>query len=806
MPLKAKLYIGVICTLGFPLLLSGLLPWRSEDPLRFACYLTVAMFVAGLKLSLPGVKSTLSATFLFVLFGIQELTPAETMALACLVTAVQCVLHAPHRAKPVQVLFNVSTMAIAVSVTASSYETLASQHLAPAVRLLVAAGVFFTLNTFPVAAILSFTEGKPLRKIWYECYFWSFPYYLAGAAIAGLMSVAQRYVGWQSALLLVPVIFLIYRSYRSYLERLEFEKQHAEEVAALHLRTIEALALAIEAKDQTTHAHLRRVQVYAVEIAKELGISESEIEAVRAASLLHDIGKLAVPEHILSKPGRLTPEEFEKMKIHPTVGAEILDRVQFIHPVVPIVRSHHEKWNGAGYPAGLRGEEIPIGARILAAVDCLDAITSHRPYRRALPLEEAIALIVEESGKSFDPRVVEVLQRRYRDFQVLADACTAAPNVAVTAAPGCIAPPVAGIEEAAPPLPAEEQGDFLHSIAAARREVQTLFELAQDLGNSLSLDETLSVLAVRLRRIIPWDSMAIYVERDGVLKPEYASGDDFRLFSSLEIPVGHGVSGWVAANQKPILNGNPDVEASQTAPAGRCRLHSALAVPLQGVAGNLGVLTLYRTEANSFTRDHLRILLAISAKVALSIENALRFRQAESSATTDYLTGMPNARSLFLHLDAELARARRTNSPVTVLVCDLDGFKQVNDRHGHLEGNRVLRTVALGLKDACREYDYVARMGGDEFVVILPGLTAAALEPRLIAFREASRRAGLEVCGSEALGLSIGQAFFPEDGADAEKLLAEADRRMYKEKQDTRHRASVSRKLWDLDLPALPLQ
>src|SRR6202035_1842861 len=209
-------------------------------------------------------------------------------------------------------------------------------------------------------------------------------------------------------------------SYRLYLGKLEDQKRHVEEIANLHLRTIEALALAIEAKDQTTHDHLQRVRIYAIEVAKELGMTGTDLEALHAAALLHDIGKLAVPEHIISKPGRLTPEEFEKMKIHPIVGAEILERVQFPYPVVPIVRAHHEKWDGTGYPYGLRGEEIPIGARILAAVDCLDALASDRQYRRALPLEDAMARVAAESGTAFDPKVIQALRARYRELEARA--------------------------------------------------------------------------------------------------------------------------------------------------------------------------------------------------------------------------------------------------------------------------------------------------------------------------------------------------------------------------------------------------
>ena len=270
----------------------------------------------------------------------------------------------------------------------------------------LAAITYFIANTGSIAAVIALTEDKSIKRIWVECYFWSFPYYLVGAAFAGMIGWFNREFGWETSLLIVPIIYLIYRSYRLYLGKLEDEKRHVEEMATLHLRTIEALALAIEAKDHTTHDHLQRVRVYAIEVAKELGVTPGEMEALHAAALLHDIGKLAVPEHIISKPGRLTPEEFEKMKIHPLVGAEILERVRFPYPVVPIVRAHHEKWDGSGYPFGLKGEEIPIGARILSAVDFLDAMASDRQYRRALPLEEVMQRLVAESGKSFDPRVV----------------------------------------------------------------------------------------------------------------------------------------------------------------------------------------------------------------------------------------------------------------------------------------------------------------------------------------------------------------------------------------------------------------
>jgi diguanylate cyclase (GGDEF)-like protein len=188
-------------------------------------------------------------------------------------------------------------------------------------------------------------------------------------------------------------------------------------------------------------------------------------------------------------------------------------------------------------------------------------------------------------------------------------------------------------------------------------------------------------------------------------------------------------------------------------------------------------------ERDAFVSDHLRIVLAVSSKMALAIENALKYQQAENSATTDYLTGLPNARSLFLQLDRDLARCKRDGSSLTVMVSDMDGFKQINDRFGHLEGNRVLRLFAQALKDSCREYDYVARMGGDEFVVIAPGLPTDAAAKKSEQLRALAKQAGAEVCGEEILSLSVGQAVYPADGEDAEQLLAGADRRMYLEKQ-----------------------
>jgi diguanylate cyclase (GGDEF)-like protein/putative nucleotidyltransferase with HDIG domain len=782
----ARFFIAVVVLCGTTVLTYTVLHGASRDPLKFISYLIIALVASRLKVNLPGITGTMSVNFLFLLLGVLELSFSETMALGCAAVVAQCLDR--ELPAPIQVAFNVCSTALAIAATFTAYRYPLFHRVVgnPSTLLFLAACVYFVANTVPVAAVISLTERRSLTKIWTECYFWSFPYYLVGAGVAGLMNWLHDFTDWQTSLLILPVVYLIYRSYRLYLGKLEDEKRHVEEIADLHMRTIEALALAIEAKDQTTHDHLQRVRIYALEVAKDLQVSPEEREALQAAALLHDIGKLAIPEHIISKPGRLTPEEFEKMKIHPVVGAEILERVRFPYPVVPIVRAHHEKWDGSGYPLGLKGTQIPMGARILAAVDFLDALASDRQYRRALPLEEAMSRLEEESGKSFDPKVVQVLERRYAELEQLVRERIESLGLARLSTEVKVdrgLEPAAGFATATKPTQFAD-GNFLSSIAAARMEAQTLFELSQDLGASLSLGETLSVFSVKLRALAAYDAIAIYVRHGEELVPEYVNGDNFRLFASLRIPIGQGLSGWVAQNLKPILNGNPSVEPGYLNDASKySTLSSALAVPLEGLQGVVGVVALYHADKDFFTSDHLRILLAVSSKMALAIENALKYEQAESSATTDYLTGLPNARSLFLQLDRELARCKRDNTNLTVMVSDMDGFKQINDRFGHLEGNRVLRLFAHSLKETSREYDYVARMGGDEFVVIAPGLTPEASARKAEQMRELVHQVGIEVCREDILSLSVGKSVYPEDGLDAEKLLTEADRRMYLQKQ-----------------------
>src|ERR1700686_962931 len=613
--------------------------WQSNDPVKFACYLIAALMASSLKVTLPGLDATLSVNFLFTLLGILELGMPETLLIVLASTVGLAYLRRRHRVKLVQFIFNWSQLTVSSTVAYGAYALVVARvlHAPGPLALLVAAITNCGCNSAAMSTIIGLTEDKPIPKVWNDSYLWSFPYYMVGAAVAGLVHFLNGHIGWQSSLLILPPIYLMHRSYRLYLGKLETEKRHAEQVSSLHLRTIEALALAIEAKDETTGEHLQRDRGYAMELAKELGLSEDETEALRAASVLHDIGKLAVPEHIISKPGKLTPEEFDKMKIHPTVGAEILEQVHFPYPVVPIVRAHHEKWDGSGYPNGLAGEDIPIGARILAAVDCLDALASDRQYRKALPLDEAMAKVAEDAGKSFDRRVVAILQRRYIELEKLADEqpLQAPPKLSTDIKVERGIAPAAGFA-GSPDTDKNESGAGGHSsalISAARRQGQEILELNRRPGFSLRREDIFSLLAVRLKNLVPHDSMAVYCPKNGALVAEFVSGENFGLFSSLTIPDGEGLCGWVAQNHKAILNGNPSVEPGYLNDSMKySTLRSALAVPLEGASGVAAVLALYRAGQDAFTPDDLRVVETIGAGLGMAIEKSGKAKASATSA------------------------------------------------------------------------------------------------------------------------------------------------------------------------------
>ena len=797
--LRTRLYWAFVVGMGALCAFFAIVSLRHDSFLELGFLVVVAVGVSGFKIRLPGVFGTLSLNYIIILVALLALGAGAGMIVALTSTLTQCLISTQARPHWYQVLFSVASVALPVLAADQTLTLFRAVHLDPTgwVALVAAASVYFVLNTLTIAGIVGFTSGRSVVKVWKEAYLWTSPQYMVGGVIAEVIHYLSKGLGWGALGAMLPFIYLLYRSYTTYLGRVREQQEHIAEIAALHLRTIETLALAIDAKDDTTAAHLRRVQVYAMGIGSELNLTSLEMEALNAAALLHDVGKLAVPEYIVSKPGKLTPEEFEKMKIHPVVGAEILERVGFPYPVVPIVRAHHEKFDGTGYPDGLAGDQIPIGARILSVVDCLDALSSDRQYRKACPLEEAMEVVTAQSGKAFDPRVVDVLQRKYRELERQATAeAPSSPKLSTNLKIVRGLAPAAGFAEADDRSYERRRnsGDFSVSIVSARREFQLLTDVINELGNSLSLEDTLALLAVRLGKAVAHDSIAVYLLRDGKLIPHFVKGDSYRLFSSLEIPLGQGLSGWVAENNVPIINGNPGVEPGYlNDPRQVTTLRSAIVVPLRSQDVTVGALALYAQASEAFTADHKRLLLAIAPKAAHAIENSLRFERAANAADTDDLTGLANARFLFSHLQREIAGCARTGGSFAVILMDLDRFKQANDQHGHLAGNRILQSVARGLRRNIRVGDIVARLGGDEFVVVLRG-SAEYLKDYLGYIEQITGRLSIDSECEAAVSISAGVALYPSDGADAETLLERADERMYEAKRQKRLRTASEEK------------
>jgi putative nucleotidyltransferase with HDIG domain len=623
-PGRARPFVFFVCAAGALCLLAGVLPWHTSHTLLFLSYLLLTIVASLLKSVLPGSDGTVSVVFVFFLVGICNMTLSETMALAAVATVVQCFWHPRNRLSFIHFAFNLAQLALAITASYWIYILLFSHvfHSKAPLPLLVAAVVFFLFNSIPVATVVALAENISIIEKWDRSYSWTFPYYLIGAAIAGLIQFVNRLAGWEMSFLVLPAVYVIYRSYCMHLGRWDDEKRHLEDLASLNMRTIETLALAIEAKDHTTGDHLQRVRVYAMELGKDLGLSPSEMQALQAASVLHDIGKLAVPEAIISKPGKLTPEEFEKMKIHPIVGAEIVEQVRFPYPVAPIVHSHHEKWDGSGYPDGISGESIPIGARILSAVDCLDALASDRQYRRALPLDEAMAHVVRESGKAFDPQVVAALQARYVELEHLARSQKPEerPKLSIDAKVERGAAPDAGF--AASVVPSSQSHSGLNLIDVLTRTEQPL-----------TLDETLSAAALRLRHLVPFDALAVFAVQGDFLIPRFTMGENVRHLSSLHIRNGQGLAGWVAETGNYIINGNPKVEPGLEG-SRSFALSSALAVPLTNAGRTVGVLSLYGLQPDAFTSDDLNVLKASAHQLGDVIGEKLHAEQTQRSSRT----------------------------------------------------------------------------------------------------------------------------------------------------------------------------
>ena len=524
-----------------------------DRPGHFFIYMACAN-VAAFGLRLTSSQSVLPAGFLFLLLGIGDLSLPELLVIALSITLQREARALRSKQDFHRVLYAIASVTIGLAAAQPTYKTILqltdnaifpAPIIASAFVLMINCGLSVMLLTKPKEPILDTyrSECRPLL-----------PWFVATAYFAYSVQCAAFRTDYHPAFIALPLLFTLDRGYRAWTDSLADRK---EEFAQLHRNTLDTLALAIDARDQTTHMHLRRVQISALAVGRELKLSEPELEALNISAMLHDIGKLGIPDHILLKPGSLTAQEWEKMKTHALIGADMLTRMHFPEMVSQIVKAHHEKWDGSGYPLGIKETDIPIGARILSAVDCLDALASDRPYRAALPLDEAMDMVRRQSGKSYDPAIVAILEQKYLELDHLARSTVGdAPPHSITPAP---ASPAKGIANLATRLRAESKtktaSDILEPILSARQETQLLRALAADLAQSTHLDEVASVIYKCLGQKITFDTLGLYVRREEYLDPVYFLGAHLSLFNKKAFPITEGLSGWVAQHARPIVNG-----------------------------------------------------------------------------------------------------------------------------------------------------------------------------------------------------------------------------------------------------------
>ena len=553
----------------------------------------------------------------------------------------------------------------------------------------------------------------------------------------------------------------------------------AESAAELNLRAVESLAIAIDAKAQTTNGHVRRTQVYALGLGRLLNVSAAELEALKAGALLHDVGNLAVPEHILNKPGRLSPAEFEKMKVHATVGGDIVSRVGFPYPVEDVVRYHHERWDGTGYPKGLKGERIPLVARIIAAVDFYDSTRCERPYRPGMTREQSLALLRQKAGTSFDPAVVETFVEHVEDFDA---------RLSPTDLEEQVRDEKAEVRAGADARASGVWSEGFRSIARAQREVAALHELTQVIGASLNLQDTSALVASRLREIVPFDACVIYAldERTGRAEPVFAAGEWTEFFSARGVAAGEGITGWVVANARGMCRTPPELELAGAPAEVSADVRDCLSAPLVREDGAFGAGTLFSKTAGAYTAEHLRLLDSACLHTSGALNNALAHERTRESALTDQLTGLPNARALHLMLEHRLAECRRYEGEVvSVLSIDVDDFHFVNEQFGHGVGDRLLASVCGVVKGQLRQMDMLARFAGDEFLAVMPGADArvAAMVAERIRLAVESEVFNVKTGRNVQVKVSAGSGSYPADGETADELLAAATRAMRRDKQ-----------------------
>jgi putative nucleotidyltransferase with HDIG domain len=621
-----RLYVQVVAAVGALVIVESIVSLRTTThPFEWLLFVALAVLTGSFSMKIASISASLTVSDTFFITTALLFGPAPaTLAVALDTFVVTWRRHHP----PLRQVLNVVAPALGMWTGSHVFFWLAgiaplAQAHAPVGQLVfplfALAAVYFLLNSGLIAVAIGLETRKSAVQIWRQHFSWLSVHCLAAASVSFCLVLLIYQVSLSAVLVVLPMLVVLHLTLQSSFGRLEDARTHLAHLDRLYLSTVETLAMAIDAKDDVTHSHVRRVQAYALGLARALGLEEEQtLKAIEAAALLHDTGKLAVPEHILNKPGKLSPAEFEKMKRHVDVGADILSLVDFPYPVVPIVRCHHESWDGTGYPRGVAGTDIPIGARILSVVDCFDALTSDRPYRSAFTVEQAFDILRARRGNMYEPHVVDTFIRVHADIasEVIADSSVHREVLQqISQGNTATAPPFQPTAGSVPPAASDDLHVFvrLARLASGDVGVPDVLSLASALVTGVADDVTIAWYLVdeRTQRLVLADG----------------AGPAAQQLRGMTIGIGHGLSGWVAAQRQVIINSEAALDLGDRARMVMPPLESCLSVPLVSGDAVVGALTLYSPLRGGFTEQQSQMLQMIAPHIAHAIHVARRKEQ-----------------------------------------------------------------------------------------------------------------------------------------------------------------------------------
>lgn len=720
--------------------------------LQWLILAALTLLTGTFTVRIPGVPAHLSVSDTFVFASVLLFGPAAGTITALLDALIISLRLGHHAREPFRVIFNVSAVALATRVSGEIFFWVAgvepySVEQTPLGQILFPLFLFtlsyFLLNSWLVTIALALQTNRRPFSIWRDNFLWLSVNYFGGGSVAGLLVTYTREIDLTTLGIIVPLLLISYLTFKMSLGRIEDANQHLMQVNKMYLSTIETLAMAIDAKDQITHGHIRRVQRLAVGLARSVGVTdETQIKAIEAAALLHDMGKLAIPEFILNKPGRLTTSEFDVMKQHANIGADILSSIQFPYPVVPIVRHHHESWDGSGYPDKLRGVAIPLGARILSVVDCFDALTSDRPYRPALAVDDAIAVLVQRRGTMYDPLVVDKFIEAQSELSELAESDDAEKEAIDTLATKLrIAPEPA-------PIAVVEDGNRLALKAL------TLLKSVKPSPSGISINDLGGVLAKQLSKLTRFSALALYckTDNDQSIKCRYADNVLADLIDAPEIPLGERLSGWVAAHRTPIWNSDATLDLAADV-AKRADVALGSSVPLMDGEVLVGTLTLYCAAGNEISVEQRLLIQSIAPLLATALSSSI----AHDEIVAIDGTNKTDREALYSVIDSLLSNRSQWSHKDDP---DRLSIVKVTWQAGH-EVHRAMQAILQrAVSTATNGTGHLLRLSTTEMLITAPMsvLVAAGISPNSGQSRTSETQV-LEIVNSlqlrEVLGLTV---------------------------------------------------